>query len=360
MAFDRTRFFEDVFAPLPGEVVTILYDLPHGTIADHAGWQDRRALAEEWRAELARCAPRWRVVVTPPTAYPATGAQNAALPEEGVQDGRPARLEEVIQGSTIVLAMTEYSATAPLVLHAARSTRLRVGSMPGVARSMEQTALSADYRALAERCAQLAPLFDAAVAAEVTFSTGHRCTFDLDVPGRPAHRDDGFLHPEVAGTPRALSNLPAGEVYVVPREGLGSRTQGWLPIQRGDERFVCRVVANQITSVEGGGPQAAAFRDRLAADPARGNVAEFAIGCNDRATVSGAVLEDEKAGFHWANGRSDHLGGTVGERAFLAPGNVEHVDWVYAKDSPIRCAALELVFADRRSQLLVRDGDLLL
>ena len=30
------------------------------------------------------------------------------------------------------------------------------------------------------------------------------------------------------------------------------------------------------------------------------------------AEVTGCVLEDEKAGFHWAFGRSDHLGGVVG------------------------------------------------
>jgi len=359
MAFELCKFFEDIFAPAPGEEVTIAYDRPNGDLLDSPGWSDRRALAEEWRAELASRAARWGITVNPCVTYEATGQHNGDLPAGGVLAEEPVLLAEVVGRSTIVLVMPEYSATAPLVRLAAGLPRLRVGSMPGVARAMQETALGADYRQLAERCARLAPRFDAAVQAEVTFSTGHRCTFDLSVAGRHAHRDDGFLHPEVGGTPRALSNLPAGEVYVVPKEESDSRTRGELPVRLGDELAVCRVEANRITAVEGGGPRAAELRARFDVDPARRNIAEFAIGCNDRAIVRGLILEDEKAGFHWANGRSDHLGGNVGVGSFRSPANVEHVDWVYARNSPIRCTTLELVFPDGRRELLIRDGDLL-
>jgi leucyl aminopeptidase (aminopeptidase T) len=63
-----------------------------------------------------------------------------------------------------------------------------------------------------------------------------------------------------------------------------------------------------------------------------------AFGCNDKAVVTGSVLEDEKAGFHWAYGRSDHLGGTVGVAAFLRPDTVVHQDTVYAQGNPIQVA----------------------
>ena len=55
--------------------------------------------------------------------------------------------------------------------------------------------------------------------------------------------------------------------------------------------------------VRGESAGAARFRDIFAADPARPNIAEVAFGCNERAVVTGNVLEDEKAGFHWAYGR---------------------------------------------------------
>ena len=80
------------------------------------------------------------------------------------------------------------------------------------------------------------------------------------------------------------------------------------------------------------------MRAFFAADPARTNIAEVAFGCNEWAQVTGNVLEDEKAGFHWAYGRSEHLGGSVGVQAFIEPETVVHQDVVYAKGNPIQVA----------------------
>jgi leucyl aminopeptidase (aminopeptidase T) len=86
------------------------------------------------------------------------------------------------------------------------------------------------------------------------------------------------------------------------------------------------------------------------------NVAEVAIGCNDKAVVTGNVLEDEKAGFHWAYGRSDHLGGTVGPKDFTAPIRALHQDIVYAKGNPVVCRRLDFVFPDGTRRTVIRDG----
>jgi len=56
---------------------------------------------------------------------------------------------------------------------------------------MESTALAADYREVARRCALLAGALQGAASLEVGFSTGHRCVFDLR--HRKAEMDDGFL-----------------------------------------------------------------------------------------------------------------------------------------------------------------------
>ena len=89
-------------------------------------------------------------------------------------------------------------------------------------------------------------------------------------------------------------------------------------------------------------------------------LAEMAFGCNDDAKVTGNVLEDEKAGFHWAYGRSDHLGGKVGLAQFRSPANVVHQDIVYAKGSPIMVARAELVQTSGRRIAVIRDGGYLL
>jgi len=74
--------------------------------------------------------------------------------------------------------------------------------------------------------------------------------------------------------------------------------------------------------------------------------------------VTGNVLEDEKAGFHWAYGRSDHLGGRVGVRSFRKPENVVHQDIVYAKGNPIQVAEASIVSIAGRKPV-IHDGSYL-
>jgi hypothetical protein len=68
----------------------------------------------------------------------------------------------------------------------------RAASMPGVQKWMEETSLAADYREVARRCRILKEAFTGADRAEVLFSTGHRCLFDLR--HRVCEADDGYLH----------------------------------------------------------------------------------------------------------------------------------------------------------------------
>jgi hypothetical protein len=357
MAFDLGKFFEDIFKPQSGEIVTIMHDVPHGGVADNKAWKERRRMAKDWRDGLADMADRWGITVNPTVTYAATGSNNGPLPTTCTVDGEERPLEEVVNGSTIVLAMPEFSATAPLYPYARESDRLRIGSMPGVAKFMEESGLSADYNKISVQCKVLEEVFNRAVGAEVEFSTGHKCYFDLP-PENHAHIDDGILHPERAGSNDAISNLPAGEVFCVPNENEDSETAGELPAYVGDEIAVYVVENNRIVDIRGAGPGIEAMRDRFAADPGWQNIAEFAIGLNDKAKVTGIVLEDEKAGFHWAYGRSDHFGGKCGIDQFNSPANVVHFDIVYAKDSPIVCKKLDFISPEGERQTTVVDGEL--
>jgi leucyl aminopeptidase (aminopeptidase T) len=253
--------------------------------------------------------------------------------------------------------MPQFSATAPLYPRAKSSDRLRVGSMPGVAKFMEESGLSADYGKIGERCKKLEVIFNRAVAAEVEFSTGHKCFFDLPAENR-ALVDDGILHPDRAGTNDALSNLPAGEVFCVPNENEDSKTRGELPQKIGDGVMAYVVECNQIIDIKGSGPGVDELRKRFSTDRGWRNIAEFAIGVNEKARVTGVVLEDEKAGFHWAYGRSDHFGGQCGVDKFNSPEDVVHQDVVYAKDSPITCRKLDFIFPDGARQTMIVDGEL--
>ncbi len=343
MAFDLRKLLCDVFNPQQGERVAVACDLPRDPADDTAAWRDRRAMAAEWRECFEQLGAERGFETLPLLSFDATYANNAELPEKGTMGGRQVAISEVLSGATLATFLTQYSATAPLDFYCQQKEDFRAASLPGVEKRMEQTALAADYQEVARRCKILYDVMQGAEGLQVSFSTGHRCYFDLRF--RKPEMDDGFLPRFKQGD--RLINLPSGETFIVPYEGEraleASKTEGVLPISLKGETVLLVVSRNRIRSVEGVGPQAAAMREIFAADPARENIAEVAFGCNEWAKVTGIVLEDEKAGFHWAFGRSDHLGGTVGVSAFKKRENVIHQDVVYALESPIQVNDARLI-----------------
>lgn len=95
----------------------------------------------------------------------------------------------------------------------------------------------------------------------------------------------------------------------------------------------------------------------FAVDPMRRNLAECAFGCNPQARVTGAILEDEKAGFHLAFGRSKHIGGLVDAKDFQNPANVIHQDIVYARPCSIYAQAISLFDATGEEYDVIEDGE---
>lgn len=360
MDFDLEKFLVDVFAPEPGERAAVLTDLPTAACPDTRTWKERRAMAAEWRDGLEELGRKVGFEVLPLVTYAATGSNGADLPKDARRGAATAALDSVFDEVSLVLAFAEFSPTAPLVDVCKRRPGahvFRAASMPGIEKRMEQSSLAADYAEVARRCAILKRAFLRADRAEVEFSTGERCVFDLRF--RVAETDDGYLHRDKADDIPVI-NLPSGETFSVPyegeRDGVPSRTEGMLPVGAGADRAVFRVEQNRIVEVQGNGSEAERYRAYFEHDPARANVAELAFGCNDRALVTGNVLEDEKAGFHWAYGRSDHLGGVVGIEAFRTPANVVHQDIVYARGNPITIARAVLIGTEARTIEVIRDG----
>jgi len=357
-SFDLEKLLIDVFDPQPGEKVLVMTDLPHGELADYEGWAERREMASEWHSAFKGIEGELGISVHPLLTYAATGAHSGPLPEEGDMDGQSVRLEEILADTNIVVALTEFSATAPLVEYTEQFPNLRAASMPMVSRGMEQTALAADYAEVARKAQILRAKLDQAEGASVVFSTGHEMYFDLRY--RDAHADDGQLRADKDGA--RVINLPSGEAYMAPYEGElegePSRTEGTIPVMLGDELVLGRVEENRIVEVIGDGPEADEAREYLAMGQALGNVAELGLGCNDKAVVTGNVLEDEKVmGLHWAFGLSDHIGGTVGPEDFSDPSHIEHRDWVYPNGGAIEIASLVLEYEDGTSEEIIKDGE---
>ncbi|MCD4749453.1 MAG: hypothetical protein K8R59_08760 [Thermoanaerobaculales bacterium] len=358
--FDVKKLFIDVFDPQKGERVTVMVDVPRDGVQDNEGWQARRLMAARWRDAMIQLGEDRAFEVNEILEFPATGGNNADLPERGTLGSQDVDLMQALEGSTLVIAMTEFSATAPLANIADGNEDFRAASMPGVEERMEGTALAADYSKVAARCAAIEGVMKGAILCEVLFSTGHRCSFDLR--HRTPEMDDGFLPRGKEGD--RIINLPSGETFIVPyegeNEGVPSWTSGTIPVVEDGELVLFHVAANQIVMVEGDSDLAFHYAEFFDADPARANIAEVAFGVNDKAEVTGCVLEDEKAGFHWAFGRSDHLGGVVGVAEFESPDNVVHQDIVYAEGNPVLVDHAILVHPDGRRISVIEDTKFLM
>jgi hypothetical protein len=349
------KLFVDVFDPQAAEIALVLIDIPHGPIPDNEEWRERRTMAERWHKELSALAADRKFQVRPMVSYHATSGNNADLPPEGLQSGRVVSIEQIAREATLFIAMTEFSASAPLIGLIRRFPKLRAASMPGVAPQMESSALAADYKQVARSCSRLRERLAKACMADFQFSTGDQ--FRLDFRFRKPEVDDGHLPINATGS--RLINLPSGEAFVAAYEGEKesvSRTSGVLPVPWQGKIVRAQVKENRVQDVTGNDSAARALRDFLSRDPARCNVAELGLGCNPMARVWGNVLEDEKAGPHVALGRSEHLGGSIGPHAFREAANVWHEDFVYAKGCPVGIAQMALVDDKGNREVLFADG----
>jgi hypothetical protein len=331
--------------------LAILTDLPDSELPDHAAWRDRRRLAEDWARRLAECEDQTGLA-TRFFTYDNAGANNADLPavmtERTLQGDRHVATEEVFGDHSILMAITELSATAPLKV-AAPHFGFRAATMPGFTISMIP-ALRIDYIEVDRRCRVLASLLDRASGADLHFdAAGEEHSLHLDLRYRRGHSSGGLLR-----EPGTAGNLPSGESYIVPyegeRPGEPSRSQGIVPVEFKDGIVTYRIAGNRVAEVLDNNPAVQREREALAAEPAYGNIAELGLGVLSAFGIRpiGVVLLDEKLGPHIAFGRSDHFGGQVGPQHFSAPNRVVHIDRVYLPETQpnVRIETLVLRGAD--------------
>jgi leucyl aminopeptidase (aminopeptidase T) len=167
--------------------------------------------------------------------------------------------------------------------------------------------MSADMEGLRRKGRAVAEALDAASEAHLADSNGTDLTLDLS--GRTAIPDAGELT-----EPGAFGNLPCGEGFIAPAGGHGTLViDGSLAgIGLVAEPVELVVEGGHLTSARGG--QGMAFMELLTEHGEDGtNVAELGIGTNEKAKLTGEILEDEKilGTAHVAFGASAAIGGTV-------------------------------------------------
>ena len=347
--FDLARLFRTVFQPGAGERVAVFTDLvdpadvvgrkfldmPGYDVQRHA-WHTLYEGLLARRAELALAGVDFY-------GYEQTGGSNLDLPETVTTlEGKTLSMREAFTSHTIVIFMGTYSATAPATA-LAKELSVRGATMHGANDKILATGLAVDYEQVSARAERLRRAMSHADRFKMEWTVPSRkggpkelsCVVEL---GRQeAQKSHGL----VRGT-GDIANLPAGEVYFVP-----TGAEGHLPRQLEDDEetiAIYRVSGGKIVSLEevvrGSRANAEALITTIADDPNVGAITELGLGTQSL-PFSGQDIQDEKVlgTAHLATGRSDHLGGKVGPKAFKHRKNASHNDILWA---PLKTPAVEL------------------
>jgi leucyl aminopeptidase (aminopeptidase T) len=228
-------------------------------------------------------------------------------PREVHGDEPPRSVAAALAACDVYIAPTSKSLSHTVARKRASEAGARGATMPGVTEDMLARVMAVDFDAMAARSNALARLMTEATTAHLSCPRGSDCT--LDLTGRQGIPDDGVLT-----EPGAFGNLPCGEGFIAPLGGEGqivvAGTLAALGIAA--DPIALSVEGGRLVAADGGrGPELLALL--RAAGELGTNLAELGVGTNDRAKLTGSVLEDEKilGTVHVAFGASAGIGGTV-------------------------------------------------
>jgi len=222
----------------------------------------------------------------------------------------PAEVAALMTQVDVVLCPTSKSLTHTDSRRAASAKGVRVATLPGVTEEVMVRCMNADYTEIAARTFRICELMRQTKVVRVTAPAGTDVT--LPIEGREAHASSGLFREK-----GLWGNLPTGEAYLAPLEGLSNGIVvvdgSMASVGMVDQPIRIVVKDGYATDITGG---ASARRLVELLEPhgkdAR-TVAEFGVGTNDRAILTGVILEDEKVmgTIHIAFGDNKSMGGSV-------------------------------------------------
>jgi len=221
----------------------------------------------------------------------------------------PDAVAGAMAGADVLVCPTRFSLSHTQARARATESGARVATMPGIHPGMFfDGPITADHAEVERRTERLKELLTD--ADDVRIETGDGAVLTFSIAGRTGRGSTGrFL------TSGAWGNLPSGEAYIAPVEGSAT---GELVVNASvaglgvlDEPMRLRIEDGLLVGADG--DAGAKLLELLGETTASRNVAEFGIGTNEKARITGVILEDEKkAGtIHIAFGDNSTFGGTV-------------------------------------------------
>ncbi|MDP8215861.1 MAG: aminopeptidase [Candidatus Kaelpia imicola] len=229
------------------------------------------------------------------------------IPDMEIDGQEPSSVvAKILKTADVALLMTSKSLSHTRARKEASKSGVRIASMPGISYEVVMRSLNLDYREIKRSVKRVSDRLSKARRARVLTSKGTDISFSIE--SRVGLGDYGIYKKK-----GDFGNLPAGEAFIAPLEssangivvfdgsiaGFGKLSKDikvW--IERG--KLVKSKPGKFMNSISSFGDKAL-------------NLAEFGIGLNPKAKVTGNVLEDEKTlnTAHFAFGTNKSFGGRV-------------------------------------------------
>ena len=238
--------------------------------------------------------------------------------EERKVDGEepPEFVTSVMKKCNVAFLVTSKSLTHTNARRQASEIGVRIASLPGITEQMISRSIAVDYDFIDRLNKKIAGLLLKTATVTIQSPRGTNIKFKVDA-NRPIISDNGMFHTE-----GSYGNLPSGEILLAPLEGTSEGTvvvDGSILDEVVDKPVKWDVKAGYVTNITGGKTAKKLLDIVTPLGKDAFNIAEFGIGTNPKAKITGDVLEDEKVigTCHLALGNSLSVGGRVYSKVHL-------------------------------------------
>jgi len=230
----------------------------------------------------------------------------------------PSPVADLMRQQDVVLLATKTSLTHTRARRNATRENARIASMPGITTEiLSKGGMTADYGAMKKEISGLNPLLRKRTSVVVRSPGGTDLSFRTGA--RWVLEDSG-----ICNRPGQITNLPAGKVFVLPKEGTANGKvviDGSWEGHRLEEPLTLLIEDGVVIGTSGGEESEeitrvmdeARSRVRSSLIERVGTIAEFGFGMNPRSHISGNQLEDQvvRGSAYIAIGDNSALGGTA-------------------------------------------------
>ena len=192
----------------------------------------------------------------------------------------------------------------------------RIVTMPGITVGTIKRTIDIDYSKLEKLHKKIADVMDKGEYVRIKTTLGTNISFSIN-DRKSFGRDSGLFTRK-----GAFGNLPTGEIFIAPVEGTANGTfiadASFAGIGKLEKPIKIYVENGSVVKIEGDKAEVLDGVLDSVGKEAR-NIAEFGIGTNDKAKITGNILEDEKVigTCHIALGNNAGFGGKINVQLHL-------------------------------------------